>query len=50
MYGLKNQPSHLCHLLLEVKKLTQRVFQSLSQSPMVGAKATGAEQGLGHQK
>lgn len=49
MYGLKNQPSHLCHLLLEVKKLTQCVFESLTQSPMVGAKARGAEWGSGHQ-
>lgn len=50
MYGLKNEPSHLCHLLLEVKQLTQCVFESLTQSPVVGTKARGAEQGLGHQK
>lgn len=47
MYDLKNQPSHLSHLLLEVKSLTQCVFESLTQSPMVGATVTGAERGLG---
>lgn len=50
MYGLENQPSHLCHLLLEVTKLTQCVFESLTQSPVGGAKVTGADQGQGHQK
>lgn len=35
--------SHLCHLVLEMKKVTQCVFESLTQSPMVAARAAGEE-------
>lgn len=45
MYGPRNEPSHLCHLLLEVKKLTQCVFESLTQSPVL--RRQGQSEGWG---